>query len=369
MNCVSIIITPSFPETGGTPGGTAGGDLAGTYPNPSIAPVAVHGKTEKTTTDTGDEVLIWDAVTGELRRITRTNFLSGISSYTDEQAQDAVGTILVSTATVAFIYDDGTPSISANVVDGSIVAVKLASDAVTTVKILDGAVSDAKLRDSAATSVIGRSLGTPGDPGDIVASGDDQVLQRAGGVLAFGQITTGSLANGVVTYATIQTVTAGRLLGNSASVAGSVEEISIGSGLMLTGGTLSAASGTILSTTVTSVSISAGATRYGGPFRSPASDTVEANVVFPVPRPGTARGLMVQTSTAQDASGTQVITIRQNSSNTTVVVTIPAGSAAGTFNDTTHSAAFALGDKITWSFVNNATVTGATITAVTLVYD
>ncbi len=47
-------------------------------------------------------------------------------------------------------------------------------------------VTNAALRNSAATSVIGRSAGTTGDPGDIAASADGQVLRRAGGVLGFG---------------------------------------------------------------------------------------------------------------------------------------------------------------------------------------
>lgn len=37
------------------------------------------------------------------------------SSYTNEEAQDAIGTILTNTDTITFIYTDGTPSIEANV--------------------------------------------------------------------------------------------------------------------------------------------------------------------------------------------------------------------------------------------------------------
>lgn len=50
-------------------------------------------------------------------------------------------------------------------------------------------VSDAKLRNSAASSVIGRSSASGGDPADITSSADGQVLRRgAAGVVAFGAV-------------------------------------------------------------------------------------------------------------------------------------------------------------------------------------
>lgn len=48
--------------------------------------------------------------------------------YTDEQAQDAVGTILVDSSTIDFTYSDATPSITGGVIDGSIGTVKLGGD-------------------------------------------------------------------------------------------------------------------------------------------------------------------------------------------------------------------------------------------------
>lgn len=59
---------------------------------------------------------------------------------------------------------------------------------VATAGIADNAVTDTKLRDSAATSVIGRSAGSSGDPADIAASADGQVLRRSGGSVAFGAV-------------------------------------------------------------------------------------------------------------------------------------------------------------------------------------
>jgi len=53
--------------------------------------------------------------------------------------------------------------------------------------ISNNAVSNAKLRDSAATSVIGRSANSTGDPADIAASADGDVLRLAGTTLGFSQ--------------------------------------------------------------------------------------------------------------------------------------------------------------------------------------
>lgn len=48
--------------------------------------------------------------------------------FTDERAQDAVGSILTGTSTIDLTYNDGTPSITADVKDNSIGKVKLTTD-------------------------------------------------------------------------------------------------------------------------------------------------------------------------------------------------------------------------------------------------
>jgi hypothetical protein len=57
--------------------------------------------------------------------------------------------------------------------------------------IADNAVTNPKLRDSAALSVIGRSANSAGDPADIAAGSDHQVLRRSGTELGFGAIDLG----------------------------------------------------------------------------------------------------------------------------------------------------------------------------------
>jgi hypothetical protein len=58
--------------------------------------------------------------------------------------------------------------------------------AVITATIPNDSITDAKLRNSVALSVIGRSANSTGDPGDIAASADHQVLKRTGTAVGFG---------------------------------------------------------------------------------------------------------------------------------------------------------------------------------------
>jgi hypothetical protein len=57
-----------------------------------------------------------------------------------------------------------------------------------TAGLVDNAVTDAKLRDSAGLSVIGRGANSTGDPADIVAGANHQVLRRDGSSLGFGAV-------------------------------------------------------------------------------------------------------------------------------------------------------------------------------------
>lgn len=69
----------------------------------------------------------------------------------------------------------------------------------TVLTIDNDVVSDAKLRNSAALSVIGRSANSTGDPADIAASNDGEVLRRSGTTLGFGTVAAAGLAVGAGT--------------------------------------------------------------------------------------------------------------------------------------------------------------------------
>ncbi len=59
---------------------------------------------------------------------------------------------------------------------------------VGTAGVANNAVTNAILRDAGACSVMGRASNSSGDPADIVASADNQILRRAGGALGFGPL-------------------------------------------------------------------------------------------------------------------------------------------------------------------------------------
>jgi hypothetical protein len=102
-------------------------------------------------------------------------------------------------------------------------------------------VTNAMIRNSAGLSVLGRSANSSGAIADITAANDGEVLRRSGTTLGFGTVATAGITNSAVTYAKMQNVSASsRLLGRASSGSGVVEEITIGSGLSLSGTTLSA---------------------------------------------------------------------------------------------------------------------------------
>jgi hypothetical protein len=123
-------------------------------------------------------------------------------------------------------------------------------------------VSRAALANATALSVIGRSANSSGAPADIAAANDGEVLRRSGTTLGFGTIATAGIADNAVTYAKIQDVTANSVLARAAATdgdasavtlaasqllgrgaTGDVAAITIGSGLSMTGTTLSASGG------------------------------------------------------------------------------------------------------------------------------
>lgn len=93
-------------------------------------------------------------------------------------------------------------------------------------------------------AVLGTPLNTPDVPEPIECNNDGHVLRRSGADLGFGLLDQTSISDNAITYAKMQNVSAAsRLLGRgSAAGSGDPEEIVLGTGLSMSGTTLSASS-------------------------------------------------------------------------------------------------------------------------------
>lgn len=100
-----------------------------------------------------------------------------------------------------------------------------------------------------------------------------------------------------------------------------------------------------------------------------AANATEANVQAQAPFTGTKKLLRLRTLTAQPAGGSMVVTLRIGAADTGVTFTIAAGAAAGTFADTTNSAAVTAAQAESIKCVNNAAGASAQIGQYSMEYD
>lgn len=111
--------------------------------------------------DTSDAVTSVNGLTGAVT-LTTNNISEGSNLYfTDERAQDAIGTILVDSDTIDFTYDDDAPSITAIVKDNSISKDKLTTDVADQTTLTGGngaALSVQKAPKTESVEVAGESL-------------------------------------------------------------------------------------------------------------------------------------------------------------------------------------------------------------------
>jgi hypothetical protein len=107
-------------------------------------------------------------------------------------------------------------------------------------------------------------------------------------------------------------------------------------------------------------SATGGSPRYYG-FSDNANSANELTRRFAIPKSCTLSNFYIRTSGTQPASGSHVFTILKNGVATAITITVPAGSSAGLFNDTTHQVSFTGGDEISIEAVNNASATSSVV--------
>ena len=107
--------------------------------------------------------------------------------------------------------------------------------------------------------------------------------------------------------------------------------------------------------------VAASTTTYGS-FIYSGFNASESARIFVVPYACTMKNFYVRIFAAQSGTGSLVFTLRNNAADTSVVVTIAAGSAAGTeANSGGTSTTFVAGDNCAIKIQNNATATSGTV--------
>ncbi len=97
----------------------------------------------------------------------------------------------------------------------------------------DNSITNSLLRDSAALSVIGRSVNSSGDPGDLAAGTDAHVLRRSGTTLGFGTLTGASLANNAVSYSQWQQLAGFSIPARAVTGTGNAADLTAGTNAVL----------------------------------------------------------------------------------------------------------------------------------------
>lgn len=109
-----------------------------------------------------------------------------------------------------------------------------------------------------------------------------------------------------------------------------------------------------------------GTARYTSFQDSTNVGTTQSTNTNVIPIDTTFYNFYIETSNAQPATGSCVLTIQKNGVDTGIVVTIPAGSAAGKFYDNSNSAAFSAGDSLGIKWVNNASASSCTVVSMSI---
>lgn len=190
-------------------------------------------------------------VEGSNITITRTGTaltIAAASGFTAEDAQDAVGAMI----NASLQYVDGTPLLAINDRDfGDITT----SGSGLTWTIDNNVVTFAKFQDIATDKLVGRDAAASGDPteigvtGGIEFDGSNSIRTTAftGDVTKSAGGTALTIANDAVTFAKMQNISSGKVIGRYTGGSGDPQELVIGTGLTISNDSINVTGGSGIS--------------------------------------------------------------------------------------------------------------------------
>lgn len=121
---------------------------------------------------------------------------------------------------------------------------------------------------------------------------------------------------------------------------------------------------------VYAVTVGASATVYAAIAGLTTFNATESNRHFAVPVAGTIKNFYVKMSGTQSATGSLVITIRNNATSSSVSVTVTsADGASPTKSDNANSLSISAGDLLSIQLINNATATSASVVSMSFIIE
>ena len=121
---------------------------------------------------------------------------------------------------------------------------------------------------------------------------------------------------------------------------------------------------------VYAVTVGASSTVYAAISGLTTFNATESNRHFAVPVAGTIKNFYVKMSGTQSATGSLVITIRNNATSSSVTVTVTnADGASPTKSDNANSLSVSAGDLLAIQLVNNATATSASVVSMSFIIE